>query len=204
MEILSHPLYLAPVPLYARLFAADGIVFDGDSPFTKQTFRNRTVIATENGTQALTIPIVHTGGKQPMRDIRISEHGNWRHLHWNAIVSAYRKSPFFDYYADDFAHFYEERDGFLMDFNMRLHAVVCELLSLERTTATTMEKAKNDIENLRHLAEPKALAQTKRYTSQPYYQVFATRNGFQPNLSIADLLFNMGPEALITLRDSCK
>ncbi|MBQ4063356.1 MAG: WbqC family protein [Bacteroidaceae bacterium] len=204
MKILSHPLYLAPVPLYARLFAADGIVFDGDSPFTKQTFRNRTVIATENGTQALTIPIVHTGGKQPMRDIRISEHGNWRHLHWNAIVSAYRKSPFFDYYADDFAHFYEERDGFLMDFNMRLHAVVCELLGLERTTAITMEKAKNDIENLRHMAEPTTLAQTEGYTSQPYYQVFATRNGFQPNLSIADLLFNMGPEALITLRDSCK
>lgn len=204
MKILSHPLYLAPVPLYARLFAADGIVFDSDSPFTKQTFRNRTVIATENGTQALTIPIVHTGGKQPMRDIRISEHGNWRHLHWNAIVSAYRKSPFFDYYADDFAHFYEERDGFLMDFNMRLHATMCELLGLERTTATTVERAKNDIEDLRRMAEPATLAQTEGYTSQPYYQVFATRNGFQPNLSIADLLFNMGPEALITLRDSCK
>lgn len=204
MDILSHPLYLAPVPLYARLFAADGIVFDGDSPFTKQTFRNRAVIATENGTQALTIPIVHTGGKQAMRDIRISEHGNWRHLHWNAIVSAYRKSPFFDYYADDFAHFYEERDGFLMDFNLRLHAVVCELLGLERTTKTAVEWAKKDIEDMRHLAEPAALAQTEGFTPQPYYQVFAARNGFQSGLSIADLLFNMGPEALITLRDCAR
>lgn len=204
MEILSHPLYLAPVPLYARLFAADGIVFDGDSPFTKQTFRNRAVIATENGTQALTIPIVHTGGKQAMRDIRISEHGNWRHLHWNAIVSAYRKSPFFDYYADDFAHFYEERDGFLMDFNLRLHAVVCDLLGLERTTGTTVEMAKKDVEDLRHLAEPAALTQTEGFTPQPYYQVFTQRNGFQPSLSIADLLFNIGPEALITLRDCAR
>ncbi|MBR3613481.1 MAG: WbqC family protein [Bacteroidaceae bacterium] len=204
MEILSHPLYLAPVPLYARLFAADGIVFDGDSPFTKQTFRNRAVIATENGTQALTIPIVHTGGKQAMRDIRISEHGNWRHLHWNAIVSAYRKSPFFDYYADDFAHFYEERDGFLMDFNLRLHAVVCELLGLERTVKTAVEMAKKDIEDLRCIAEPATLTQAKGFSPQPYYQVFATRNGFQPNLSIADLLFNMGPEALITLRDCAR
>ena len=204
MEILSHPLYLAPVPLYARLFAADGIVFDGDSPFTKQTFRNRAVIATESGTQALTIPIIHTGSKQPMRDIRISEHGNWRHLHWNAIVSAYRKSPFFDYYADDFAHFYEERDGFLMDFNMRLHATMCELLGLERTTATTVERDKNDIEDLRQMAEPATLAQAEGFTARPYYQVFATRNGFQPALSIADLLFNMGPEALITLRDCAR
>lgn len=208
MDILSHPLYLAPVPLYARLFTADGVIFDSETPFVKQTFRNRAVIATENGTQALTIPIVHTGGKQPMRDIRISEHGNWRHLHWNAIVSAYRKSPFFDYYADDFAHFYEERDGFLMDFNLRLHAVVCELLGLERTTKTTdkerMEMEKNDIEDLRCIAEPTALTNIQGFTPQPHYQVFAQRHGFQPNLSIADLLFNMGPESLIILRDSCR
>lgn len=208
MDILSHPLYLAPVPLYARLFTADGVIFDSETPFVKQTFRNRAVIATENGTQALTIPIVHTGGKQPMRDIRISEHGNWRHLHWNAIVSAYRKSPFFDYYADDFAHFYEERDGFLMDFNLRLHAVVCELLGLELTTKTTdkerMEIGKNDIEDLRCIAEPTALTNIQGFTPQPHYQVFAQRHGFQPNLSIADLLFNMGPESLIILRDSCR
>lgn len=204
MKILSHPLYLAPVPLYARLYNAEGVIFDSEASFTKQTFRNRAVIATENGTQALTIPIVHTGGKQPMRDIRISEHGNWRHLHWNAIVSAYRKSPFFDYYADDFAHFYEERDGFLMDFNMRLHTTVCELLGLERTTETTVERAKNDIEDLRQMAEPATLAQAEGFTARPYYQVFATRNGFQPNLSIADLLFNMGPESLIILRDCAR
>lgn len=200
MKILTHPLYLAPVQLYARLYAADGVIFDGDSPFTKQTFRNRATIATENGTQSLTIPVIHTGGKQPMRDIRISEHGNWRHLHWNAMVSAYRKSPFFDYYADDFAHFYEERDGWLMDFNMRLHSVVCELLGLERSCEkTTVETEKNDIEDIRHIAEPKSEIITN---TVPYYQVFARRHGFIPNLSIADLLFNMGPEALIVLRDS--
>ena len=203
MNILAHPLYLAPVPLYARLYASDGIIIDGSSPFVKQTFRNRAVIATENGTQALTIPIVHNGN-QAMRDVRISEHGNWRHLHWNAIVSAYRKSPFFDYYADDFAHFYEERDGFLMDFNLRLHTVVCELLGLERTVKTAEEMAKKDIEDLRCIAEPTALTRAEGFCPQPYYQVFAARNGFQPNLSIADLLFNMGPEALIILRDCAR
>ncbi len=200
MNILAHPLYLAPVPLYARLYASDGIIIDGSSPFVKQTFRNRAVIATENGTQALTIPIVHNGN-QAMRDVRISEHGNWRHLHWNAIVSAYRKSPFFDYYADDFAHFYQERDGFLMDFNMRLHAVVCELLGLDRKSVDTPDSA---VEELRHIAEPKALATIESYSPEPYYQVFAARHGFIPNLSIIDLLFNMGPEALITLRDCCR
>ena len=202
MELFTHPLYLAPVPLYAQLFAADTLVVDTFSPFVKQTFRNRAIITTENGTQNLTIPVVHSG-IQAMRDVRISEHGNWRHLHWNAIVSAYRKSPFFDYYADDFAHFYEERDGFLMDFNLRLHTVVCNLLGLEREIRLVTNKDDcNTACDARPIAEPKALATIENYTAQPYYQVFAQRNGFIPNASIADLLFNMGPEALIVLRDS--
>lgn len=201
MKIISHPLYLAAVPLYARLYASETIVIDDVSPFVKQTFRNRAVIATENGTQSLTIPVVHDGGKVAMRDVRISEHGNWRHQHWNAIVSAYRKSPFFDYYADDFAHFYEERDGFLMDFNLRLHAVISELLGLEKDIKIIDNTCNaGDFIDLRYMAEPKALADIKGYTAQPYYQVFAQRNGFIPNLSIVDLLFNMGPEGLIVLR----
>ena len=206
MEIISHPLYLAPVPLYTRLYSADGLIIDGCSPFVKQTFRSRAIIATEGGTQSLNIPVVHDGGRTAMRDVRISEHGNWRRQHWNALVSAYRNSPFFEYYADDFAHFYEERDGFLMDFNLRLHNVVCELLGLDReirvlTTEDALKEATDAAGDLRSIAEPKALAELTE-TPQSYYQVFAQRNGFIPNLSIVDLLFNMGPEGLITLR-SC-
>ena len=204
MKILTHPLYLAAVPLYARLYASESIVIDDTAPFVKQTFRNRAVIATENGAQSLTIPVVHDGGKVAMRDVRISEHGNWRHQHWNAIVSAYRKSPFFDYYADDLAHFYEERDGFLMDFNLRLHAVVSELLGLERRVEFISDEAcsATGVEDLRRIAEPKALEIVDGVSLQPYYQVFAQRNGFVPSLSVVDLLFNMGPEGLLVLRDS--
>ena len=205
MELLSHSLYLAPVPLYAQLYYCNALVINGDEPFVKQTYRNRAVIATENGAQNLTIPVIHDGGRTAMRDVRISEHGNWRHQHWNAMVSAYRKSPFFDYYADDFAHFYEERDGFLMDFNLRLHGVISELLGLEREVDVidNEHKAKEFID-LRNIAEPKVLANITGYTAHPYYQVFSQRNGFIPNLSIVDLLFNMGPEGLIVLRDSCE
>ena len=201
MELLSHPLYLAPIPLYAQLYKCKALVINSDEPFVKQTYRNRAVIATENGTQNLTIPVIHDGGRIAMRDVRISEHGNWRHQHWNAMVSAYRKSPFFDYYADDFAHFYEERDGFLMDFNLRLHQVISELLGLDREVKIIDNSNKPaEFIDLRHIAEPKALADMEGYMPQPYYQVFAQRNGFIPNLSILDLLFNMGPEGLIVLR----
>ena len=206
MDLLSHPLYFAPVPFYAQLYKAETLLVASEDPFVKQTFRNRTVIATENGTQNLTIPVVHDGGRTAMKDIRISEHGNWRHQHWNAIVSAYRKSPFFEYYADDFAHFYEERDGFLMDFNMRLHTVVSELLGLERDVRLL---SAGDVDavtavDVRSVAEPKALAAMQCAGGQPYYQVFAQRNGFIPSLSIVDLLFNTGPEGLLVLRDSVR
>ncbi|MBO7194114.1 MAG: WbqC family protein [Bacteroidaceae bacterium] len=206
MEILTHALYLAPVPLYARLYAASALVVDDVSPFVKQTYRNRAVIATENGTLPLTIPVVHDGGKMAMRDVRISEHGNWRHQHWNAIVSAYRKSPFFEYYADDFAHFYEERDGFLMDFNLRLHSVVSELLGLQREVRFLSENRADaaGVVDLRRIAEPKALETIDDVALQPYYQVFAGRNGFIPSLSVVDLLFNTGPEGLLVLRDSAR
>ncbi len=204
MKLLSHPLYLAPIPVYTMLYASDEMLIDETSPFVKQTFRNRAIIATEKGTQTLTIPVIHNG-RQPMRDIRISEHGNWRHLHWNAIMSAYKKSPFFDYYADDFAHFFEERDGFLMDFNLRLHNVICELIGLSQPTHIvnnhTIKENCNDIIDVTSIAEPKVLSSTL-YKTEPYYQVFAQRNGFIPNLSIADLLFNMGPESLIVLQNN--
>lgn len=201
MDILTHPLYLAPVPLYSALYSGAGLLIDDEAPFVKQTFRNRAVIATEKGTQPLTIPVVHDGGRMSMRDVRISEHGNWRRQHWNALMSAYRNSPFFEYYADDFAHFYEERDGFLMDYNLRLHAVVCELMGLERDVRFISEvRAANDgCRDLRAIAEPKALENMDGYSPQQYYQVFAVRNGFIPGLSVVDLLFNMGPEALIVL-----
>ena len=203
-SVLTHPLYLAPVPLYVHLYAADRLVIDDVSPFVKQTYRSRAAIAAESGAQQLTIPVVHDGGRVAMRDVRISEHGNWRHQHWNAIVSAYRKSPFFEYYADDFAHFYEEKDGFLMDFNLRLHGVVSELLGLERgvefLSARDVDAAA--VSDLRNIAEPKVLASMRGVGELPYYQVFAQRNGFIPSLSVVDLLFNTGPEGLLLLRDS--
>ena len=195
-------MYLAPVEQYVRLYAAKRMLVDLDAPFVKQTFRNRALIAAENGALPLTIPVVHNGGvKQAMRDVRISDHGNWRRMHWNAIVSAYKKSPFFDYYADDFRPFYEKRYEFLADFNMQLHHTVCELLGLEReVVALDSVVASPDAPDCRPLAEPSTVVAGQ----QTYYQVFEQRNGFLPNLSIADLLFNMGPEGLITLRDSVR
>ena len=198
MDVIACPLYLAPVAQYVRLYSADRMLLDVDSPYVKQTYRNRAVIAAENGALALTVPVVHNG-VQPMRDVRISDHGNWRRMHWNAIASAYKKSPFFDYYADDFRPFYENKIEFLVDFNMQLHATVCELLGLDVPVVELSGDNGAMAEDIRSLAQP---VDGSVSCCMPYYQVFERRNGFLPNMSIADLLFNMGPEGLSVLRDS--
>ena len=98
----------------------------------KQTYRNRCVIASANGPQTLTVPIErYDGMKCAMRDIRISDHGNWRHLHWQALVSAYGETPFFEYYADDIRPFFEEhRWKYLLDFNLDITHTLCSLLDM--------------------------------------------------------------------------
>ena len=116
--ILLSSAYLAPVEYYTKLYAADRVLVERYDHYMKQTYRNRCVIVGANGTLALTIPTEKDEHpKVLMKDVRISDHGNWRHVHWNAMESAYRNSPFFEYYADDFRCFYEKKYPFLWDFN---------------------------------------------------------------------------------------
>ena len=104
MTVYLSSAYLAPVEYYTKLLAYDHIYIEQYDHYTKQTYRNRCTIAAPDGELALSIPTVKPNTpKCPMRDIRISDHGNWRHLHWNAIESAYNHTPFFEYYKDDFA-----------------------------------------------------------------------------------------------------
>ena len=206
VKILSTA-YLGPISYYARLLAAEEVRIEAFENFQKQTFRNRCVIATAAGAQALTIPIVHTGSSTPIRDVELSTHGSWTHLHWQALVSSYRQSPFFDYYEDYLRPFYEHPPRFLWDFNEGLRAVVCELLDITTPVLPTKEylpaSAYNNIEDCRTLISPRTpLNVDTHFHSAPYYQVFSQRTGFIPNLSICDLLFNMGPESRIVLRKS--
>ena len=206
-SVILTSAYLAPIQYYAKLYAATHVVEERYDHYVKQTYRNRCVIAGPNGAQALTFPIEHAELLKPCtKDIRLSDHGNWRHLHWNALQSAYDNSPYFEYYADDFRPFYEQKYDFLVDFNEDLRAMVCGLLGLypqiEHTTAYANADDFGAVD-FRETIRPKLDFQKDiTFCSVPYYQVFAQKNGFLPNLSIVDLLFNMGPEARLVLRDS--
>ena len=198
--------YLAPVQYYCKLLAYGRAVVEQYDHYVKQTYRNRCVIAAPDGPLALTIPTVKPESpKCYTRDIRISDHGNWRHLHWNALESAYNHTPFFEYYKDDFRPFYEQKHEFLIDFNEALCRLVCSLIGLQPSLERTMEyhaTLPSGTDDFRERIHPKRdyLADDPDFCPVAYYQVFQERLGFLPNLSIADLLFNMGPESLLVLQ----
>jgi len=200
--------YLAPIQYYCKLFSFDKIVIEQHCNYVKQTYRNRCIIAGSNGLMHLSVPIEKSANpKQLTKDVKLSEHGNWRHLHWNAIVSAYNSTPFFDYYKDDFQPFFEKKYSYLFDFNEELRALICNLLSIETDVIYSdfykTEFSENEYD-FREIVHPKKPFDIDKYfSSVPYYQVFDSKYGFQPNLSIIDLLFNMGPESVIILQNSC-
>ena len=195
--------YLGPVQQYAKMIQYPETRFETAENFVKQSYRNRCVIAAANGPMTLTVPVVKPDTPKCLtRDIRISDHGNWRHLHWNALVSAYNMSPFFEYYADDIAPFYERRYEFLMDFNEALRQRVCELLDIAPSVSFTDSYDPCPADDFREAIRPRHPMDDPAFRPEPYYQVFRERHGFLPNLSIADLLFNMGPEGVLTLRHS--
>ena len=198
--MILNSLYLAPIEYYSALFRAERVVIEMHDNYQKQSYRNRCQIAGANGAISLSIPIEKpVTAKCKMKDIRISEHGNWRHLHWNAIISAYRSSPFFEYYEDDFRPFYEKKQTFLHDFNEELRQLICRLIGIQTPVFYTdayMETVPSTITDLREIIHPK---KTPIAETPVYYQVFAEKNGFIPNLSIIDLLFNRGNEGRLVL-----
>ena len=209
MQILLSSAYLPPVQYFAHLQSAEQVWIEQYDHYQKQTYRNRCVIAAPDGPLSLTVPIEKPNTpKAFMRDIRISDHGNWRHLHWNAIESAYNHTPFFEYYKDDFRPFYEKKFDFLVDYNEQLCQLVCQLIDIDTSfqrTESYVAEPSNTIIDLRDAIHPKKeVMDDASFSAVPYYQVFQERLGFLPNLSIIDLLFNMGPEAIFVLQKSIK
>jgi hypothetical protein len=204
-QVFLSTAYLAPIQYYTKLFAADQVWLEACDNYIKQTYRNRCTIAAANGPLTLSIPIVKPDTHKCLtRDIQISNHGNWRHLHWNAISSAYNSSPYFEYYVDEFAPFYESKHTFLTDFNEDLRELICSLLDIAPVISKTTSYAEPIENDYRSIIHPKHVDVDPQFDPQPYYQVFKEKFGFIPNLSIIDLLFNKGPESVLILRDSVK
>lgn len=210
MNIYLSSCYLAPIQYYSR-FAKTGnnIFIERNENYIKQTYRNRCNIISSNGVISLSIPVEHSSKEKILiKDIRIADHGNWQHMHWNAFISAYNSTPFFEYYRDDFYPFYHKKYSFLFDFNEDLRNLILELLNLDLPEIKYTDTYKTDFGekeiDLREVIHPKKdwNGVDKAFRPYSYYQVFEQKFGFVPNMSIVDLLFNMGNESQIVLERS--
>jgi len=186
---------------------AESVTFETEDNYQKQTFRNRTYIATANGMLLLNIPIKHISqGTRGIRDkthqkykeVRIENDFPWQKEHWKSIQIAYRSSPFFEYYEDDFAPLFETKQEFLMDFNLKCFEVVSDALSLDFIAEKTSiyQKKISDKIDFRSLVNPK---EKQEFDFATYIQVLQKDDAFLSNLSILDLLFNEGTRALTYL-----
>jgi hypothetical protein len=202
---LLQTTYFGPIQWYQKLYRYDHCLIEQYDSFQKQTYRNRCVIATANGVQALTVPVEHSDDKVLTKDLRISDHNQWRRVHWNALQSAYSESPFFEYYADDLHPFFEKKYEFLLDFNEAIRQKVCELIDIHPNVEYTSEYTSDiqhqtsDITDFREVINAKHPQPDAGFNAKTYWQVFQHKHGFLPNLSILDLLFNMGPESIFYL-----
>lgn len=208
LSALLSSAYFAPIQWFQKLNRYDLCLIEQHDHFVKQTYRNRCVIATANGQQTLSIPVEKFDNKKcEMCDVYISDHDNWRHQHWNALLSAYGESPFFEYYQDDIRPFFERKWKYLFDFNTEITYTLCELLDLQPNIKPTNEfipiNKNNDFigeyADFREVIRPKHPLADNDFVPVPYYQVYEPKIGFQPNLSILDLLFNMGNESIFYL-----
>ncbi|MFD0931197.1 WbqC family protein [Psychroflexus salinarum] len=197
--LLVNPSYFGPIDLYAFIAQSENIVMEKHDNYQKQTYRTRQYIYGANGKLLLNVPIKHrekkTDKHQKYKDIQIENAFKWQRLHWKSLEAAYRTSPFFEYYEDEFVPLFEKKATFLMDFNLKCMEIVFESLGLDFDFSFTenFELTTESYDDQRYLTNSK---RKQKAEFEEYIQVFQSKYGYISNLSILDLLFNKGPAAL--------
>lgn len=183
-RLIIPTAYLPPISYVVECLHSERISIEAFETYKKQTYRNHCLIYGPNGKQKLSVPVLKVNGNRTLtKDIRISYFQDWQKIHWRSIETAYNNSPFFLFYRDYFEPFYIKRFDFLLDFNTKLLEVLFIIFRVEKQIDFT-----DHFENLS--------IDQKNLFFPSYTQVFDVKYGFLPNLSIVDLIFNLGPDAI--------
>ncbi len=200
--LLLQPTFFSPIIQYVLLASGEGIVFEKHDNFQKQTYRNRCYIYGANGKQLLSVPVMHARNsrRQRTRDVRIDNSFSWQKNMIKSLESSYRSSPYFEFFEDDVIEIFKKDHTFLLDLNLDAHELISQCLGLEAFIGFTESYIENwtEGEDYRYLAKAKG---ESSYALKKYTQVFENKHGFLANLSILDLLFNEGTNALQYLEE---
>lgn len=199
--ILLSTAYLPPVQYMSKFLLDPQVKIERFENYQKQSYRNRCYIYGANGIQCLSIPVKKNHGEKTIiTDVMIDYTCNWQKIHMKSLESAYRLSPFFEYYADELMDIYREKVPSLFDWNLRLLEILLGLLNMKTKPEITAswEPLAEEKGDYRQSIHPKKRLNKSDalFNPQPYQQVFQDRFDFIPNLSIVDLLFNEGAESL--------
>jgi len=191
--------YFPPIEYWLAIFQHKEVLIEAHENYQKQSYRNRCRVLGPNGVQDLNIPIAKSGKlKTPIREVQIFDDGLWQKIHWKSIETAYNSSPFFLHYADYFEGLYTQKPATLFEFNKSIMEAVIEILEIDVKLGITQSYQKEypAASDFRELIHPKKEGPFyQQLVQKNYIQVFSERHSFAPNLSILDLIFNLGPDA---------
>jgi WbqC-like protein family len=194
--IVSELQYFPPISFVSALYKETYMYLDIYETYRKMSFRNRCILAGAQGMVSLSVPLRDGRNQQlPMNEVLISDSEKWQARHFKSILSAYNRSPFFEYYQDGLLKIYQQPFLKLADWNLQCLQWVKEKLDWPaeiRFTETAIPFNASGADDRRNLVLPKNFDQ---WNPVQYRQVFEERTGFFPNLSVLDLLFNTGPRA---------
>lgn len=191
--VLLSTSYLPNISYLFQVLQHDVVILEKHENFVKQTYRNRCEILTSNGKLSLSIPLVKQADKELIAEKKISYAEDWQKQHWRAITSAYKNSPYFEFFEDEFKPFYENKYELLFDYNTQLLQTILHILRVKKQIEFTTQFDIN-LSNGMDLRTLSDLNNSDTISTKSYYQVFADKRGFTPNLSCLDALFNIGLE----------
>lgn len=197
-NILHTTAYFPPIDYIISILDVDKITIEANENYQKRSYRNRTIIQAANGSLGLSIPVNKIDGSHtPINKIEIDYSYNWQHDHWQAIQSAYNRSPFFEYYKHFFEPFFVNKWSHLLELNTEILKTLLTLLSIQKPIvySESFNKAVLDGVDYRDLYQKHKLGKSI-YLIDPYAQVFDFKHTFNPNVSILDAIFNLGPETV--------
>ena len=201
MNLLIHPNYLPAISQLKLIIDSKKLIFEINDNFQKQTHRNRTYIYGANGLLLLSIPVIHSQkNRKKFKDVKIAYDYDWLTQHLKSFQISYRSSPFFEYYEDKLVDLYVRREKYLYDFNLRSIDVLFDMLqiNLEYDFTKGYNEQYSDILDYRN--NYKKL--NSSFKIKEYTQVFESKHGYIENLSVLDLIFNEGPNAINFLKTS--